>query len=168
MIYDQTTNEIQSSSTSNHSYEGVKDDNVLSNHNKQTTWVSVLDQPGINKEINEPIAANYNSQNYLYSSGLCCSSHDEVLKGRDTVYSKTKLKNQVTNLQLASHQQSFSAFAHVPSFTICSFQYGLSSTMVHSLAVKVLVSSTKKVSCHAFASLAFEPVTSTNSSAKQH
>jgi hypothetical protein len=38
--------------------------------------------------------------------------------------------------------------------------------MVYSLAVKVPLSSTMKVSCHAFASLAFEPVTSTNSSAK--
>jgi hypothetical protein len=34
--------------------------------------------------------------------------------------------------------------------------------MVHSLAVKVQASSTPKVSCHAFALLAFEPVTLTN------
>jgi hypothetical protein len=34
--------------------------------------------------------------------------------------------------------------------------------MVHSLAVKVQASSTPKVSHHAFALLAFEPVTSTN------
>jgi hypothetical protein len=33
--------------------------------------------------------------------------------------------------------------------------------MVQSLAVKVQVSSTTKVSCHAFTLLAFEPVTST-------
>jgi len=67
-----------------------------------------------------------------------------------------------------NHKRRFSASARVPSSTICSFQYGLSSTLVQSLSVKVLVSSTKKVSRHAFgfASLAFEPITSTNSSAK--
>ncbi len=67
-----------------------------------------------------------------------------------------------------NHKRQFTGSARVPSSTICSFQYGLSSTLVQSLLVKVSESSTKKVSSHAFgfASLAFEPVTSTNSSAK--
>jgi hypothetical protein len=67
-----------------------------------------------------------------------------------------------------NHKRLFSASARVPSSTICSFQYRLSSTLVQSLLVKVPVSSTKKVSRHAFgfASLAFEPVTPMNSSAK--
>jgi hypothetical protein len=164
--YGQTTNEIQPSSTSNHNIEGMKDENVFSNHNKQTSRVSFLDQPGINKEINDPIATNFHSPNYLYSSGFCYSTNNEVLKQHDMVCSKTTLKNQITHLRLASHQQSFSASACVPSSTICSFQYRLSSTMVQLFVVKVPVSSTKKVSHHAFASLAFEPVTSTNSSAK--
>ncbi len=72
---DQTTNDIQPSSTFNYDYEGVADENVLSIHNKQTTWVSFFDQPGIDEEIDDPIA-----NDYLDSSELCCSSHDEVLK----------------------------------------------------------------------------------------
>ncbi len=92
---DQTTNKIQPSYTSNNDYEGVKDENVFSNHNKQTSRVSFLDQPGINEEIHDPIATDYHSQNYLDSSGLCCSSHNEVLKWYDTVCSRTTLKNQI-------------------------------------------------------------------------
>jgi hypothetical protein len=71
---------------------------------------------------------------------------------------------QTAHLRSAS-QQSFSS-ARVLFSTICPF--GGLSCWVQSLAVKVLVSSTKKDSRHAFgfASLAFEPVTSTNSSAK--
>jgi hypothetical protein len=66
-----------------------------------------------------------------------------------------------------NHKRRFSASARVPSSTICLFQYGLSSTLVQPLSVKVPGSSTMKVSCHAFgfASLAFEPVTLTKSSA---
>jgi hypothetical protein len=60
-------------------------------------------------------------------------------------------------------QQSFST-ARVPFSTICPF--GGLSCWVHSLAVKVQVSSTPTVSRHAFTLLAFEPVTSLNSSAK--
>jgi hypothetical protein len=61
--------------------------------------------------------------------------------------------------------QSFSS-AHVPYSTIFSFDE--LSSMVQSLAVKVQASSTPNISCHAFALLAFEPVTSTKeiSSAK--
>jgi hypothetical protein len=65
---------------------------------------------------------------------------------------------QITDLHLAS-PQSFSS-ARVPFSAIFSFD-GLPS-MDHSLAVKVQASSTPTVSCHAFALLAFEPVTSTN------
>jgi hypothetical protein len=67
--------------------------------------------------------------------------------------------NQEAHLHLAS-PQSFSS-AHKPFSTICSCQYGLSSSLVQSLKVKVQVSSTPTVSRHAFTSLAFEPVTST-------
>jgi hypothetical protein len=71
----------------------------------------------------------------------------------------TTMTNQEAHLHSAS-PQSFSS-ACKPFSTICSFQYGLSSSMVQSLAVKVQVSSTMKVSHHAFTLLAFEPVTST-------
>ncbi len=71
----------------------------------------------------------------------------------------TTMTNQEAHLHSAS-PQSFSS-AREPFSTICLFQYGLSSSMVQSLAVKVQVSSTPTVSCHAFTSLAFEPVTST-------
>jgi hypothetical protein len=69
------------------------------------------------------------------------------------------MMNQEAHLHLAS-PQSFTS-AREPFSTICSFQYGLSSSMVQSLAVKVQVYSTPTVSCHAFTLLAFEPVTST-------
>ncbi len=71
----------------------------------------------------------------------------------------TTMTNQEAHLHLAS-PQSFSSTCK-PFSTICSFQYGLSSSMVQSLVVKVQVSSTTTVSRHAFTSLAFEPVTST-------
>jgi hypothetical protein len=67
---------------------------------------------------------------------------------------------QTAHLRLAS-QQSFSS-ARIPFFTICPF--GGLSCRVQSLAVKVQASSPPKVSCHAFALLAFEPVTSTKQS----
>jgi hypothetical protein len=97
----------------------------------------------------------------LDSSGLRHSSRTEVMKQHGKVYSNaTTLMNQEAHFRLAS-PQSFSS-AREPISTICSFQYGLSSSMVQSLAVKVQVSSTLKVQRHAFALLAFEPVTSTN------
>ncbi len=71
----------------------------------------------------------------------------------------TTMTNQEAHLHSAS-PQSFSS-AREPFSTICSFQYGLSSSMVQSLAVKVQVSSTPTVSRHAFTLLAFEPITST-------
>ncbi len=121
-----------------------------------------MDKPGIEQEINHPIApANDNSQIWqmlttinLDSSGL---SH------------ATTMTNQNAHLRLASPQiahlrsassQSFTS-ARVPFSTFRSVGIGLSS-VVHSLAVKVQASSTLKVSCHAFALLAFEPVNSTN------
>ena len=45
----------------------------------------------------------------------------------------------------ANNIQSFLASACVPSSTICLHPYGLSSSVVHSLAVKVHVSSTTSV-----------------------
>jgi hypothetical protein len=66
---------------------------------------------------------------------------------------------QTTQLNLAS-PQSFSS-ARIPFSTIHSnLSSGLTSC-VQSLAVKVQVSSTPTVSCHAFTLLAFEPVSST-------
>ncbi len=65
---------------------------------------------------------------------------------------------QITHLHSAS-PQSFSS-ARVPFSTI--FSFGGLSSMVQSLVVKVQVSSTPTVSRHAFALLAFEPITSTN------
>ena len=70
------------------------------------------------------------------------------------------MMNQIGHLRLAS-PRSYTVSARKSFSTIHLFQYGL-SRMVHSLAVKVQASSTPKVSRHAFALLAFEPVTSTN------
>jgi hypothetical protein len=119
---------------------------VLSNHSNQQE--SLADQPGIDEEIVHPIATTDSSQTTpinIDSSGL---------------HRSTTMTNQhsTAHLPLAS-PRSFSS-ARKPISTICSFQYGFSSSMVQSLAVKVQVSSTTKVSCHAFTLLAFEPVTS--------
>ncbi len=45
-------------STYNQNCEGVEDRTVLYNHNDQHLWVSFADQPGIEKEINAPIAVS--------------------------------------------------------------------------------------------------------------
>ncbi len=76
----------QSLSTSNQDCEGVRDNAVLSNCSKQ--WVSFVDQPGIENEINNPIAASNSTHNLwhmpppiiLDSIGLRCSSRKEVMK----------------------------------------------------------------------------------------
>jgi hypothetical protein len=139
---------------------------VLSNHSNQREFVG--DQPGIDEEINYPIAASDSFQPTpinLDSSGLCCSSRTEVLNRRGLVYSDTTLMDhdqpltspQTAHLHSAS-QQSFSS-ARVLFSTICPF--GGLSCWVQSLVVKVQASSPPKVSCHAFALLAFKPVTST-------
>jgi len=146
---------------------------VLSNHSNQQE--SLADQPGIDEEINYPIAASDSSQPKpinLESSGLRCLSRTEVLARRGLVYSNKMLmdqdegmtKPQNAHLRSAS-QRSFSS-VRVPFSTICPF--GGLSCWVQSLAVKVQVSSTLTVSHHAFTLFAFEPVTSTNqiSSAK--
>jgi hypothetical protein len=108
-----------------------------------------VDKPGIEQEINHPIApANDYSQFWqmpttinLDSSGL---SH------------ATTMTNQNALLCSAS-PRSFSS-ARVPISTIHSnLSSGLTS-WVQSLAVKVQVSSTSKVSCHGFTLLPFEPV----------
>jgi len=71
-------------------------------------------------------------------------------------------KPQNAHLRLAS-QRSFSS-VHVPVSTICPF--GGLSCWVQSLAVKVQVSSTPTVSCHAFTLFAFEPVTAAKTASK--
>jgi hypothetical protein len=45
MIHDQTSNEIQPSSTSNKDHEGVEDKNVFSNHNKTNSTSCFNDKP---------------------------------------------------------------------------------------------------------------------------
>jgi hypothetical protein len=136
---------------------------------------SFADQPGIHEEINNPTAVSDSSQNLwhmptpinLDSSGLRCSSRTEVLGRCGKVYSNTTTlmdhderptSPQITHLRSASPQRFSSA--RVPFSTI--FSFGRLSSLVHSLAVKVQASSPPKVSRHAFALLAFEPVTSTN------
>ena len=116
---------------------------VLSNHINQPE--SLADQPGIDEEINYPIAASDSSQPTpinLASNGLCCSSRTGVLNRRGLVYSNTTLimdhderptSPQITHVRSAS-QRSFSS-ARVPFFTICPF--GGLSCWVQSLAVKV-------------------------------
>ena len=115
---------------------------VLSNHSNQQE--SLADQPGIDEEINYPIAASDSSQPKpinLESSGLRCLSRTEDLARHGLVYSNTMLmdqdegmtKPQNAHLRSAS-QQSFSS-VHVPFSTICSF--GGLSCWVQSLAVKV-------------------------------
>jgi hypothetical protein len=98
-------------STSNQDCEGVGDITALSNHSKQ--WVSLADQPGIENEINNPIAASNSSQNLwhmptpinLDSSGLRCPSRTEVLNRRGKAYSNTTtLMNQDAHLHSASPQ----------------------------------------------------------------
>ncbi len=90
---------------------------VLSNHSNQQE--SLADQPGIDGEINYPIAASDSSQPTpinLHSSGLRCSSRTEVLNRRGLVYSDTTLIDhderltspQTAHLRSAS-QQSFSS-----------------------------------------------------------
>jgi hypothetical protein len=96
---------------------------VLSNHSNQQE--SLADQPGIDEEIDHPIATINSSQTTpinLDSSGLRRS---------------TTMTNQHSTAHLHSASpQSFSS-ACKPISTICSFQYRLSSSMVQSLAVKV-------------------------------
>ncbi len=139
---------------------------VLSNHSNQ--WESLANQPGIDEEINYPIAASDSSQPTpinLDSSGLHCSSRTKVLNRRGLMYSDTTLMDhdenltspQTAHLRLAS-QWSFSS-ARVLFSTICPF--GGLSCWVQSLAVKVQASSTPTVSRHAFALFAFEPITPT-------
>jgi hypothetical protein len=97
-----------------------------------------------------------NAQHYIQS----WSSKTEVLNCQSQVYSQaTTMTNQNAHLRLASPQSFLSA--RVPFSTLCSnLSSGLTS-WVQSLMVKVQVSSTPKVSCHAFTLLAFESVTST-------
>jgi hypothetical protein len=128
-------------------------------HNKKSEPESFVNMPGIGQEINHRIApANDYSQVWQMpttinpnSSGL---SH------------ATTMTNQNAHLRSAS-PLSFSS-ARVPFSTISSnLSSGLTS-WVQSLAVKVQISSTPKVSRHVFTLLPFEPVTSTTkiSSAK--
>jgi hypothetical protein len=128
-------------------------------HNKKSEPESFVNKPGIEQEINHPIAPlNAYSQIRqmpttinLDSSGL---SH------------ATTMTNQNAHLCLAS-PQSFSSARILLSTFFSNLSSGLIS-WVQFLAVKVQVSSTPKVSCHVFTLLPFEPVTSTTqiSSAK--
>ncbi len=88
------------------------------------------------------------------------SSKTVVSNCRSQVYLQaTTMTNQNAHLCLAS-PQSFSS-ARIPFSTIrSSLSSGLTS-WVQSLAVKVQVSSTPNVSCHAFTLFVFEPITST-------
>jgi hypothetical protein len=140
----------QSLSTSNQDREGVRNNAALSNPSKQQ--VSFVDQPGIENEINNPIAASDSTHNLwhmpppinLDSSGLNCSSRTEVMKQCGKVYSNTTtLMNQEAHLRSASPQSFKSAL--VLFSTICSFGYGV-SCMAHSLQKKSTVASTAKVS----------------------
>jgi hypothetical protein len=120
---------------------------------------SLADKPGIEQEINHLIAlANDYSQIWQIPTTINLDSSG--------LLHATTMMNQNAHLRLAS-PQSFSS-ARVPFSTIRSnLSSGLTS-WVQSLAVKVQVSSTPKVSCHVFTLLPFEPVTSTTqiSSAK--
>jgi hypothetical protein len=101
---------------------------VLSNHSNQRE--SLSDQPGIDEEINYPIAASDSSQPTpinLDSSGLRHSSRTEVLNRHGLAYSDTTLMDhderltspQTAHLRSAS-QRSFSS-ARVPFSTIFPF-----------------------------------------------
>ena len=112
---------------------------VLSNHSNQ--WESLVDQPGIDEEINYPIAASNTISSQptpinLASSGLCCSSRTEDLNRHGLVCSDTTLMDhdehptspQITHLRLAS-QRSFSS-ARVPfslsaHLVVCHVGYNL-------------------------------------------
>ena len=94
---------------------------VLSNHSNQQE--SLADQPGIDEEINYPIAASVSSQPTpmnLASSGLLCSFRTEVLNRCGLVYSDTTLMDhderptspQTAHLRLASQLSS-----HLPAYS---------------------------------------------------
>ncbi len=136
------------------------DSTALFNRSKQQ--VSFVDQPGIEIEINNPIAASDSSQNLwqmpslinLDYSGLRCSSRTEDLNRHGKVYSnRTTLMNQDAHLRLACPQTMHLHLASSLSFhsalvlfsTICSFEYGL-SCMAHSLQEKNIVTSTSTFS----------------------
>jgi hypothetical protein len=129
---------------------------VLSNHSNQR---GSFEQPDIDKEIKDPATENDKTHNLwqmpspmnLDSSGLRRSA---------------TMTSQNAHLRSASPQRFSSA--RVLFSTIRSNLSSRLSCWVHSLAVKVQVSSTPTVSRHAFALLTFEPITSTTqiSSAK--
>jgi hypothetical protein len=128
-------------------------------HDKKSGPEFFADKPGIEQEINHPIApANDNSQIWQMPTTINLDSSE--------FSHATTVTNQNAHLRSAS-PQSFSS-AQVPFSTIHSnLSSGLTS-WVQSLVVKVEVSSTQKVSRHVFTLLPFEPVTSTTkiSSAK--
>jgi hypothetical protein len=135
-------------------------------YDKKSEPESFADKPAIEQEINHLIApANDNSQIWQMPTPIILDS-SELWQPSKTKVLATTITNQNANLRLAS-PQSFSS-ACIPFSTICSYLSSGLTSWVQSLAVNVQVSSTPKVSRHAFALLAFEPVTSTTqlSSAK--
>ena len=128
---------------------------VLSNHSNQQVSFA---RPDIDKEIKDPATANDITHNLwqmpspinLDSNGLRRS---------------ISMTSQNSPLRSASPQRFSSA--HVLFSTIRSNLSSGLSCWVHYLAVKVQVSSTPTVSRHAFALLAFEPITSTTKSVQQ-
>ncbi len=134
-------------------------------HDKKSELESFVDKPGIEQEINHPIApGNDNSQ--IWQTTTIKIDSSELWQPSKTEVLATIITNQNAHLCLAS-PWSFSS-AHVPYSNIRSILSSGSTSWVQSLAVKVQVSSTPKVSYHVFTLLAFEPVTSTTqiSSAK--
>ncbi len=121
-------------------------------HGKKAEPESLADQPTINEEIDHSIAASDSSKNQW-----------QMPTPINLDFSRLSHATTMTNQEAHLHSTSPWSFSSARKLfsTICSFQYGLSSSMVWSLAVKVQVSSKLTVSRYAFTLLTFEPVTST-------
>ncbi len=124
---------------------------VAGNQVQENQWFQFVEP--MSKPTNEPTGEPTNNSKDQWQMPTTINLNSSGLSHATT------MTNQEAHLQSAS-PRSYTVSACEPFSTICSFQYGLSSSMDHSLAVKVQASSTLKVSHHAFALLAFEPVTS--------
>jgi hypothetical protein len=129
-------------------------------NDKKSEPESLADQPSINEEIDHSIAASDSSKNQWQTSTPINLNFSGLHRSTTMMNQNALLRlesSQITHLHSAS-PQSFSS-ARIPFSTIHSnLSSGLTS-WIQSLAVKVKVSSTPTVSHHAFALLAFEPVT---------